>query len=173
MKKIIPLVGILSFLFLMLINTKGIYGWFTAKSECTNRFSIGMNEVEIEETFPDSTLEPQKPLKKEVRFKNTGLVPMYVRACYLFDSKEAQEGTEISFGSSKWKKESDGYYYYQEIVEPEETTELFLTQVLWKKQEAPEDFDLMIYTESVQAAGYKSAKEAFAYLNSRKEGSQI
>ena len=43
-------------------------------------FSVGMNEVEIREEFPDQELTPGKIIKKEAGFRNTGLVPMYVRA---------------------------------------------------------------------------------------------
>ena len=67
----------------------------------------------------------------------------------------------------------DGYYYYKKIVQPQESTELFLKGIHWKKQKITDGFDLTIYTETVQAAGHSSAKEAFARMMERQEGGQV
>ena len=42
-----------------------------------------------------------------------------------------------------------------------------------KKQKITDGFDLTIYTETVQAAGHSSAKEAFARMMERQEGGQV
>ncbi len=172
-KKILPIAGIVCFSLLFAVGTHGIYSWFTDQSQRVNFLSVGMNEVEIREDFPDPELTPGKTIKKEAGFTNTGLVPMYVRAFFLFSSKEAEEGSELLMGSSLWEKADDGYYYYKKIVQPQESTELFLKGIHWKEQELTEGFDLTIYTETVQAAGHSSAKEAFARMMERQEGGQV
>lgn len=80
MKKILSIAGIVCFSMLVAVSTHGIYSWFTDQSQRVNSFSVGMNEVEIREEFPDQELTPGKIIKKEAGFTNTGMVPMYVRA---------------------------------------------------------------------------------------------
>ena len=155
MKKILSIAGIVCFSMLVAVGTHGIYSWFTDQSQRVNSFSVGMNEVEIREEFPDQELTPGKIIKKEAGFTNTGMVPMYV------------------MGSTLWEKSDDGYYYYKKIVQPQESTELFLKGIHWKKQKITDGFDLTIYTETVQAAGHSSAKEAFARMMERQEGGQV
>ena len=173
MKKILSIAGIVCFSMLVAVGTHGIYSWFTDQSQRVNSFSVGMNEVEIREEFPDQELTPGKIIKKEAGFTNTGMVPMYVRAVYLFSNKEAEEGSELLRGSTLWEKADDGYYYYKKIVQPQESTELFLKGIHWKKQKITDGFDLTIYTETVQAAGHSSAKEAFAQMMERQETGKI
>lgn len=172
MKKILPLAGLICLGLLLMVGTHRIYSWFTDQSQRVNSFSVGMNEVEIKEEFPDPELTPGKTIKKEAGFTNTGLVPMYVRALFMFSSKEAEEGSELLMGSALWEKADDGYYYYKNVVEPKESTELFIKGLRWKEQEITSGFDLTIYTETVQAAGHNSAKEAFARMMNRQEGDQ-
>ena len=53
MKKILSIAGIVCFSMLVAVGTHGIYSWFTDQSQRVNSFSVGMNEVEIREEFPD------------------------------------------------------------------------------------------------------------------------
>lgn len=94
---------------------------------------------------------------------------MYVRACCLFSSKEAEEGARLLMGSSRWELAEDGYYYYTDIVNPKERTEVLLYGLTWESEEEITDFDLTVYTESVQAAGHENSREAFAHLMEREE----
>lgn len=169
MKKATEIVGLLAVLVMMLVGGRGIYSWFTDQSQRNNSFSVGGNEVKIEENFPGEEIIPGKEVEKEVKFTNTGKVPMYVRACYLFSDNEAQDNAEILMGSNLWEAGDDGYYYYQASVQPQESTELFIRGLKWKETKETKDFDLTIYTETVQAAGHKNAREAFSKLMERKE----
>ena len=54
MKKILSIAGIVCFSMLVAVGTHGIYSWFTDQSQRVNSFSVGMNEVEIREEFPES-----------------------------------------------------------------------------------------------------------------------
>lgn len=145
-----------------------IYAWLTSADEQHNYMTVGENDVEIVEEFPDPDPQPGKELKKQVAFLNTGSVPCYVRARYFFSDSQAEEETEVKFGSEKWKKEEDGYHYYEQIVMPGETTENYLMAVLIKGK-IEKEFDLTVYTETVQAEGFDTAKEAFEHLLAERE----
>lgn len=158
-----------SFLFLMGIllcyTIQGISAWFGSSDDVINRTGIGINDVAIEEEFPTPELQGDQPAKKEVFFFNTGKVPCYVRASLFFDNGDAEQAVEIQYGSSKWKKEEDGYYYYQEFIQPGEKTEPLIRSLSLKEGATLEDdFDLTVYTETIQSEGHNGPKEAFAYM---------
>lgn len=157
---------------LLLVGGRTIYGWFTDQSRQDNTLSVGMNEVEIRRGISGSGTGNRGKDKKEVTFTNTGRGPMYVRACCLFSSKEAEEGARLLMGSSRWELAEDGYYYYTDIVNPKERTEVLLYGLTWESEEEITDFDLTVYTESVQAAGHENSREAFAHLMEREEGQE-
>ena len=52
-------------------------------------------------------------------------------------------------------------------------SKIFIRLLCRKKQKITDGFDLTIYTETVQAAGHSSAKEAFARMMERQEGGQV
>lgn len=172
MKKMISVTGIVAVCLLFAAGQHGIYSWFTDQSQQINSFTTGWNEVEIEEEFPDPEMIPGEAVKKEVAFTNTGAVPMYVRASLLFSSKEAQDNVTLLMGSNLWEKGEDGYYYYQKIVGPQEKTDLLLKGLEWNGQEKTEDFDLTVYTETIQAAEHANAREAFERMMRREKGEQ-
>ena len=54
---------------------------------------------------------------------------------------------------------SDGYYYYSRVLNAgEESSSLFTTLTA---KENVSDFEMICYSESVQAYGFAGAKEAF------------
>lgn len=165
MKKRVACGCLAAVLFLMVWGVQESYGWFSDRDSQVNYLSPGENDVEIQEEFPDSTVTPGAELKKEVSFINTGTVPCYVRARYVFSSLEAETGTEIQMGSELWKQEEDGYYYYQRCVQPGEGTELFITAVKIKNDGIiDENFFLAIYTETVQSGNHTDIADAFVHL---------
>lgn len=165
MKK--SMVGILLFLLLgfSLNGIKNVYAWFTDSDQQHNYLTTGENDVKIEEEFPDPGIVPGRTLKKQVEFTNTGTVPCYVRAKYYYSDSAAEEKTVLEFGKEGWKAETDGYFYYAESIRPGEKTRPFLNAVRIKEEgNLPENFDLILYTETVQSENYKTAQEAFAHL---------
>ena len=57
MKRVMTVTGLLSALLMLLVGGRTIYGWFTDQSRQDNTLSVGMNEVEIEEKFPEPELK--------------------------------------------------------------------------------------------------------------------
>lgn len=165
MKRTMTGLCLVCFLLLIAAGVGESFAWFTDSDGKQNYLSPGINDVEIEEEFPDPRVTPGAELKKEVAFTNTGTVPCYVRARYYYSSLEAEEQTQIINGTTGWKKEDDGYYYYAESIAPGERTAPFLTAVKVKEDAGIEqDFDLTVYTETVQSENHATPQEAFSHL---------
>ena len=72
---------------------------------------------------------------------------------------KTREVLDVDYNTSCWSKKGDGYYYYSRILNAgEESSPLFTT--LTAKENAS-DFEMICYSESVQAYGFAGAKEAF------------
>lgn len=116
------------------------YAAMTAKEEKVNTFQIGNVETDIVEAFtPEQGIEPNKSAKKEVRIKNVGSNPQFVRVM-VHPTIEHADGTIMpsTIGkvvhldiSSDWQAGGDGYYYYKDkLAADAETPELFKTVTL-------------------------------------------
>ena len=70
----------------------------------------------------------------------------------------------VNFDTGRWTKGSDGYWYQNSIIEPGANTPSLFTKVTIQdaKAEQLKTFDVIIYTESVQAEGYSDIWDAFA-----------
>lgn len=165
MKKVWTRIGVIAFIFTIFLGKQGIYAWFVSKDTAVNLFTVGTNDVDIEEEFPEDDIIPGKTLTKIVSFTNTGTVSCFVRAKYSFSTLEAEQQTEIIFGSELWVKQEDGYFYYQNSVLPGEKTEPFLIGTAIKENcSFDEGFRLDVYTETVQWEENLTAEDAFLHL---------
>ena len=95
---------LLAFLLCLWGNYGKLYAWFTDQDEKKNLFSVGNNEVEIEEEFPESQIIPDKEIEKTVEFTNTGKGSPLCAAKYYFSSDDAEEHTTIIFRLRKMEK---------------------------------------------------------------------
>lgn len=160
----IGFVAVICFLF-GLSQIPNIFAWFSSMDQEENIMTVGFNEVEIQEEFPDPQIQEGKKIKKEVTFKNTGTVPCYVRAVVYFNDDVWTNNTKIVFNETKWKKESDGYFYYTDEVPPGASTEELMWEVeILHVEEGAKEAQLYIYTETVEARDSLLPQEAFAYL---------
>lgn len=150
---------------LALGSASGIYGYFTGSGQISNRFGVGYNDVEIREEFPDPEPEDQE-ITKKVTFVNTGPVNCFARARLVFGSQEAEDAVRMSLNETQWKREADGYYYYQNVLLPGEETEELLTSMTVEGKISPEEreFDLTVYVETVQALADEDPLTAFLHL---------
>ena len=149
---------VLFLLCLMLVGETA--GFLISTDSVTNRLSCGYNTAEIVENYvPLSSFAKGEEVTKEVKVRNEGSVPCYVRVFAEISRPEAREAIDVDFSTSDWSKMSDGYYYYSRVLNAgEESSSLFTTLTA---KENVSDFEMICYSESVQAYGFAGAKEAF------------
>lgn len=144
---------------------QSIYAYLTASDSAVNNLTIGINTTEIVEEFtpPEENLNPGDSFTKKVQIKNTGSVPCYIRVFVGFDSSEAAEKFSLDFNTESWtSKQDDGYYYYKTVIQPDELTEpLFTTVTCNDEWKLNNEFEIIVYEESVQSEGFSSYAEAF------------
>ena len=148
-------------LFLLCLMMVGVTaGFLVSTDSALNRLSSGHNTAGIVESYaPPSSFAKGDEITKEVKVKNEGSVPCYVRVFAEISSPEAREAVDVDYSTSDWSKMSDGYYYYSRVLNAgEESSPLFTTLTA---KENVSDFEMICYSESVQAYGFAGAKEAF------------
>ena len=148
-------------LFLLCLMLVGVTaGFLISTDSVTNRLSCGYNTAEIVENYvPLSSFAKGEEVTKEVKVRNEGSVPCYVRVFAEISRPEAREAIDVDFSTSDWSKMSEGYYYYSRVLNAgEESSSLFTTLTA---KENVSDFEMICYSESVQAYGFAGAKEAF------------
>ena len=148
-------------LFLLCLMLVGVTaGFLISTDSVTNRLSCGYKTAEIVENYvPLSSFAKGEEVTKEVKVRNEGSVPCYVRVFAEISRPEAREAIDVDFSTSDWSKMSDGYYYYSRVLNAgEESSSLFTTLTA---KENVSDFEMICYSESVQAYGFAGAKEAF------------
>ncbi|HBI6973901.1 SipW-dependent biofilm matrix protein BsaA [Clostridium perfringens] len=164
----------------------GSLAWFTSSDSITNPFSTASTDnpsnpnsgIKINEKFnkeeADNTL-PGDKVTKQVNVSNTATYDQLIRVKIEKVWKDA-EGTEkpdldkeniiLNFEKNltdsnnpeegKWIKGSDGYYYYNGIVNPKGQTSNLLESVTLSKDTTNEfkglKFDVTVNSEGVQAA---------------------
>ena len=148
-------------LFLLCMMLAGVTaGFLVSTDSALNRLSCGHNTAGIVESYaPPSSFAKGDEITKEVKVKNEGSVPCYVRVFAEVCDPEERDAIDIDYNTSDWIKKSDGYYYYSRILNTgEESAPLFKT--LTAKADA-DGFKIICYSETVQAYGFGSAQAAF------------
>lgn len=121
-------------LILILAVTAGVtIAYLTMRTnKVTNTFSAAFVTTDIEE-------EIDNHVKNDVKVKNTGDIDAYIRAAVVVTWQNAAgdvwgtmpvEGTDysIEWTLDNWFVGSDGFYYYKNPVEPEESTKILFTE---------------------------------------------
>ncbi|XZJ82713.1 SipW-dependent biofilm matrix protein BsaA [Clostridium perfringens] len=185
----------------------GSLAWFTSSDSVTNPFTTASTDnpsdpnsgIKINEKFDkneaDNTL-PGDNVTKQVNVSNTATYDQLIRVKIEKVWKDA-EGTEkpdldkeniiLNFEKNltdsnnpeegKWIKGSDGYYYYNGIVNPKGQTSNLLESVTLSKDTTNEfkglKFDVTVNSEGVQAANgavndsWKDAPQAIKTLGAK------
>ena len=139
----------------------GTAAYLTHHAAAANAFGVGSQVSSVDETWsPPASMETGKSYTKSVRVANKGTVPCYVRVLAEPADQAMADAVTIDWNTQRWTaKQSDGYYYYKSVLLPGAKTEPLFTKVTAKK--TLKDFELIIYEETVQAAGSKSPQAAF------------
>lgn len=140
----------------------GSLAWLTSTPEhVVNSFIPGVVTIQVDETFDGIT-------KSDVRIKNTGNVPAYIRVA-LVPAWVDDEGNiaakpaslkldcDITWGKdgsgyeADWFIGSDGFYYCKTVIEPDESTPILIKSCTVKDGEHEYDFELQVIASAVQS----------------------
>ena len=144
----------------------------------SNTIGIGKNTTTIEEDFPIPSPIPEdenSDIPKEVRIVNgqgeAALVDCYVRVSVGYSNSDIGRAAVLKqLDRTNWLEAEDGFYYYKKILrEGEKTTPLFTGIFIDASKlektylDQIDTFEVQIYEESVQAAGFGDYKSAWEY----------
>lgn len=145
--------------------TTGIFAYYTDIQEKKNTITVGYNEIEIVEEYnPPKELKPGISFTKDVKVKNTGTVPCYVRVFCEVNNSDVKDMLKIDYNNQDFTKKGE-YYYYNDILQPKTSTPSLMTTVQVSdtaEVNQMKDFDIIVYSESVQQEGYKDSDSAWA-----------
>lgn len=157
----------------LIIGAVGILGSGTAFTSAylisgdkeVNSFSATEVTVAIKEDFTKpADPEPGYVIQKKPRVENTSKIPVYVRVRAEVSNSDLLETIHPNV---QWTLEADGFYYYNHVLEPGETTDDVFDSVTIKSnvlKEEIKNLDVLVYAEAVQA-GDLSMDEACAAMD--------
>lgn len=169
-KRIIALlVGVI-----LLAGTAGTLAWLSVTGVLVNQFGIGSVTPSVQETLNGK-------VKSDVKAKNTGAAPAYIRAAVdiywqdqdgarLWDEPVAGTDYVIDWGSvskasasntaSSWVVASDGYYYWTSPVAPMGKTDVLIKSVTEQKADG-KNLVVDISTQAIQSTPDDAVAEAW------------
>lgn len=140
---------------------------FTSTEEIENKFTPSSVTSEIEEDFDGN-------VKSDVKVKNTGDIPAYIRAKYVVTWQDdegnvygqlpvAGEDYSITLTLDGWDVGSDGYYYWTSSVPVGDTTGILIDVCKPLKAAPAEGYTLSveILAEAIQAEPSSVVAEAW------------
>lgn len=173
-KRIIALlVGVI-----LLAGTAGTLAWLSVTGVLVNQFGIGSVTPSVQETLNGK-------VKSDVKAKNTGTAPAYIRAAVdiywqdqdgarLWDEpKEEPKGEadyEIAWSVAdasgansayNWVKASDGFYYWTSPVAPGAETGVLINRVTELKATEGRNLVVDISAQTVQATPDEAVHDAW------------
>lgn len=143
----------------------GSLAWLTSTpGPVVNEFIPGEVTIQVDEKFDGST-------KSNVRIKNTGNVPAYIRVALVpawvddegniaakpASLKQLDNDCNIAWGKdgngyeNDWFIGSDGFYYCKTIIEPDESTPILIKSCTVKGEGHEYDFELQVIASAVQS----------------------
>lgn len=169
---------VLSLVTILTISVSGTLAYLIRKTEpVENNFIPGTIDTTTDETFEDN----KKTDVLVTNGKNTGTLPVYVRAKVVFawtkvdpvtgkrevlaDPVDLDKQLTIEWAEDmapNWVKGTDGFYYYNDILYPGESTDKLIETCYPNKGVGPKDAQLQvtIMTQSIQAYKTKDAANA-------------
>lgn len=169
-KRIITLlVGVI-----LLAGTAGTLAWLSVTGVLVNQFGIGSVTPSVQETLSGN-------VKSDVKAKNTGTAPAYIRAAVdiywqdesgarLWDEPQADTDHEIAWSvadvsatnsPSTWVKASDGFYYWTSPIAPGAETGVLIASVKELKTTEGRNLVVDVSTQAVQSAPDDAVHEAW------------
>ena len=178
-KRIIALlVGVI-----LLAGTAGTLAWLSVTGVLVNQFGIGSVTPSVQETLNGN-------VKSDVKAKNTGTAPAYIRAAVDIYWQDATSGARLweepkantdsqanpdykivwsdslrdasgTNSASSWVKASDGFYYWTSPVAPNTETDVLIASVTELKPTEGRNLVVDISTQAVQATPDEAVRDAW------------
>lgn len=173
-KRIIALlVGVI-----LLAGTAGTLAWLSVTGVLVNQFGIGSVTPSVQETLNGK-------VKSDVKAKNTGTAPAYIRAAVdiywqdqdgarLWDEPKEEPKDEADYeiawsvadasganSAYNWVKASDGFYYWTSPVAPGAETGVLINRVTELKATEGRNLVVDISTQAVQATPDEAVHDAW------------
>lgn len=172
-KRIIALlVGVI-----LLAGTAGTLAWLSVTGVLVNQFGIGSVTPSVQETLNGN-------VKSDVKAKNTGAAPAYIRAAVdiywqdatsdarLWEEPKAGKDYKIVWSdslrdasgansASSWVKASDGFYYWTSPVAPNTETDVLIASVTELKATEGRNLVVDVSTQAVQSVPDDAVREAW------------
>lgn len=161
-----PLALLLALILVVGAAAGGTVAWLTQTTETkNNNFSYGTVSCAINESFNGTT-------KSDVTVTNTGNTPAYIRAACIVNWVDAQGNIaanvpadytyDLSIPGAGWTEGSDGYYYYNSVVEPGSKTEgSLLTCTSYHPADGEYTLSVKVIASAVQATPSTAVNEAW------------
>ena len=161
-----PLALLLALILVVGAAAGGTVAWLTQTTQTeNNNFSYGTVSCAINESFNGTT-------KSNVTVTNTGNTPAYIRAACIVNWVDAQGNIaanvpadytySLSIPGAGWTAGSDGYYYYNGVVDPNGTTAGSLLTCTSSHPEAGEyTLSVKVIASAVQATPSTAVNEAW------------
>ncbi len=160
---------LLVFLFFAVLSivSVGTYAYYTSEATATGVVTTGGIRFELLETTADGTAFGTEPVvilpgdvvSKVVTVKNTGNHPMYLRIKLTPGVNDASLTADdcilIDINTSDWTAR-DGYYYYNAVLEPDQTAQPLFTQVTFVGSKVTNDYLGKLFSLDVAAQAVQS-----------------
>lgn len=162
----------------LLAGTAGTLAWLSATGVLVNQFGIGSVTPSVQEKLNGN-------VKSDVKAKNTGTAPAYIRAAVdiywqdatsgarLWEEPQADTDYEIAWSdelrdalgknlASIWIKASDGFYYWTSPVAPNTETDMLIASVTELKATEGRNLVVDVSTQAVQSVPDNAVREAWS-----------
>lgn len=178
-KLITTVVSVLGFA----LGISGTNAYLTSSAQIQNKIGVGQNTTTIEEEFPSPSPLPgdgSSEFLKTVWVANgnkqeeTASVDCYVRVSLGYSDHDIGNAVVLKdLDQKNWAKADDGFYYYKKVLrEGEITTPLFSgfsvdsAKIEKTYLDRLDNFEIQVYEESVQAAGFRDYESAWVFFES-------
>lgn len=140
MKKMTMYLSIASLCLIAMVGVQETFAYFTTYAEASGQKRIDLySDTTIEEEFPEGSWTKRISVKAE---QNS--IPVWVRVRAFSGTEYPLQFTSVS---GKWVEKGE-YWYYQDIVTPQQPTdELLIT--IDAEQSEEHDFNVIVVSESV------------------------
>lgn len=151
---------------LLLAIPFGVYAYFTYRTSVTNTVKLGYNKIQLLENYtPPISMAKGISFEKEPYVQNIGNVDCYVRIKSVISDSRVEQYLTIDYNTTDYTYNAeDGYWYYNSIVRPGESTEPLFTTVSIAADADDivlDGFDIYVYAESIQTVEGKTMQETW------------